>query len=77
MVNYASTVNLSVDLAINFDFGNTVGVYCLCPFSEIFLVLKENGCLQIWNYKEKSLISRIFLKENVSSNENLIQKWRN
>jgi hypothetical protein len=74
MVNYASPVNLSVDLAINFDFGNTVGVSCLCPFSEFFLVLKENGCLQMWNYKEKSLINRIFLKENVSTNENRIQK---
>lgn len=74
MVNYPSPANLSVDLAINFDFGNTVSVICLCPFSEIFLVLKENGCLQIWNLKEKSLISRIFLKENVSSNENRVQK---
>ena len=66
MINYASPTELSIDLAINFDFGNTVGVSCLCPFSEMFLVLKENGCLQIWNNKEKSLVNRIFLNENVS-----------
>jgi hypothetical protein len=66
MSNYASPMDLSADLLISFDFGNTIGIACLCPFSDSFLVLKENGCLQIWNNKEKSLVNRIFLNENVN-----------
>ena len=66
MTNYSTSAELHVDLAINFDCGITVGVASLCPFSENFLVLKENGCLQIWNNKEKSLVNRLFLNENVN-----------
>ena len=66
MSNYASPMDLSADLLISFDYGNTIGVACLCPFSDSFLVLKENGCLQIWNNKEKSLVNRIFLNDNVN-----------
>ena len=66
MANYEHSLRLSADLIINFDFGNTVGSVCLCPYSDNFLVLKENGCLQIWNNREKCLINRVSLNENVN-----------
>ena len=66
MANYASAPQLNAELVVNFDYGNSIGLACLCPYSDNFIVLKENGCLQIWNNREKSLIGRLLLNEKSS-----------
>jgi len=54
--------DLRMELILNYDFGRTVGIGCLNPYSENFCVLKENGTLQIWNIKNASLVRRFPLK---------------
>ena len=56
-----------LSLPIGFDSGLSVAVACLFPIGENFLVLKENGCLQLWNSRHAEIVNRVFLNETVSS----------
>jgi hypothetical protein len=57
----------SSELIVDYNYGQIVGVSCMCPYSDNFLVLKEHGCLQIWSNKEKRIVNRMtdFTNQNV------------
>lgn len=50
---------------VNYDSGRIVGLTNLNPYSENFLVLKENGTIQIWSTKNRSIVNRVYLKKEV------------
>ena len=69
----ASNMNL-VRHAINFDEGRTVALANINPNGIMFVVLKENGSLQVWSHKLKRIVNRVSLNQkctSVSSHSNM------
>ena len=66
--NLWSTGYFSSELIVDYNYGRIVGVSCLAAYSDNFLVLKEHGCIQVWNNKEKRIINRFtdFSLDNVT-----------
>ena len=56
-----------VKLVVDFDTSKTVGLANVNPQGQNFVVLKENGCLQIWNLKLKKIINRFLINEQCTS----------
>lgn len=60
-----------LQLVVNFDSSPSVGITPLnlnttAGSSDHFLVLKENGCVQVWSMKEKKIVKRVFLNDQVN-----------
>ena len=54
-----------LELVLDYDYGATVSVAALYPNSEHFLLLKENGSIQLWNAKNGQLTNRFSLGQEV------------
>ena len=55
-------------LVVNYDYGTTIAIASLTNSKEqAYLVLKETGCLQMWNTKQGQIINRLHLNEQCSN----------
>ncbi len=55
-----------IKLAVDYNEGLTVAVANLNPYGQNFVLLKETGCLQIWNLRNNQIITKFDLNENVN-----------
>jgi WD40 repeat protein len=51
---------------VDYSYGPTVAVANLNPYSDAFIVLKQNGMLQVWSIAGSKIINKIFLNMEVS-----------
>ena len=56
-----------ISLPVNYDSGISIAVSGIFPVGENFLVLKDNGCLQLWNARHAEITNRLFINESVSN----------
>lgn len=52
-------------LLINYDNGASVSISSIIK-SQSYYVLKETGCLQVWNAKQGQITNRLYLNEPVN-----------